>query len=268
MPNLETLTQHNRERLTKAKEQYLGKTFSSNNFGDFIVIDYVNSNRVKIKFVNTEHEMFARLGDVLNGQVKDKSCETVYGVGIVGTKYKTKIPTGKSCKEYNTWKDMIKRCYHTNFKSKNKTYNDCISSENFKYYEYFYEWCHKQIGFSEHGFEIDKDLLVKGNKLYSENTCVFLPKEINYVLVKCNSSRGEYPIGVCFHKQRNKFLSNIRLNNGKKNYLGLFDTPEKAFNAYKEAKEEYLKELAEKWKDKIDPRAYHALINYTVEITD
>ena len=73
---------------------------------------------------------------------------------------------------------------------------------------------------------------------------------------------------MCFHKQRNKFLSNIRLNNGNKNYLGLFDTPEKAFQAYKIAKENYLKELAEKYKSQIDPRAYDALMNYQVEITD
>ena len=267
MPNLEILAQHNRERLAKAKEQYLGKTFSSNNFGDFIVVDYVNSGNITVEFIGTGYRTKTTTKEINQGKIADRLKPSVFGVGIIGNKYPTSI-NNKTLKVYKLWNSMIKRCYHTNFKSKNKTYNDCISSENFKYYEYFYEWCHKQIGFSEHGFEIDKDLLVKGNKLYSENTCVFLPKEINYVLVKCNSSRGEYPIGVCFHKQRNKFLSNIRLNNGKKNYLGLFDTPEKAFNAYKEAKEEYLKELAEKWKDKIDPRAYHALINYTVEITD
>ena len=265
MPNLEILAQHSGDRLAKAKEQYLGKTFSSNNFGDFIVVDYVNSNRVKIKFVNTKYEMFARIGDILNGQVKDKSCKTVYGVGVVGNKYKTRDDDKKI---YSLWCDMLRRCFSDAFKIKYKTYKDCTCSENFKSYEYFYEWCNKQIGFNEHTFEIDKDLLVKGNKLYSENTCVFLPKEINYVLVKCNSARGEYPIGVCFHKQRNKFLSNIRLNNGNKNYLGLFDTPEKAFQAYKIAKESYLKELAEKYKSQIDPRAYKALMNYQVEITD
>ena len=56
--------------------------------------------------------------------------------------------------------------------------------------------------------------------------------------------------------------------NGKSTYLGIYNTETEAFKAYKQTKENYLKELAEKWKDKIDPRAYHALINYTVEITD
>ena len=53
MPNLEILAQHNRERLAKAKEQYLGKTFSSNNFGDFIVVDYVNNNDITVEFIGT-----------------------------------------------------------------------------------------------------------------------------------------------------------------------------------------------------------------------
>ena len=264
MPNLEILAQHNRERLAKAKEQYLGKTFSSNNFGDFIVVDYVNSTRVKIKFINTEHEMFARVGDILNGQVKDKSCKTVYGVGVVGAKYPSTI-NGVRTKEYVLWTHMLQRCYSDSFKKKNPTYIDCTCSENFKSYEYFYEWCHKQIGFSEYSFEIDKDLLVKGNKVYSENTCILLPKEINSALSVKKSQRGQYLIGV--RKSDKKFLARCRTGTGERR-SGTYDTEIEAFNAYKQAKENYLKQLAEKWKGQIDERAYNALMNYQVEITD
>lgn len=56
--------------------------------------------------------------------------------------------------------------------------------------------------------------------------------------------------------------------NGEVIHLGYFDTPEEAFYAYKPVKEAYIKALAEKWKDQIDTRAYEALMNWTIEITD
>ena len=145
-------------------------------------------------------------------------------------------------------------------------------SDNFKHYEYFYEWCNKQVGFNDYddshkSFEIDKDLLVKGNTLYSENTCIFVPKYINTVLTKSDRTRGCNVIGVNFHKSSNKFQARLCKVN-KSIYLGIYNTEIEAFHAYKTAKESYLKELSNKWKDKIDIRAYNALMNYQVEITD
>ena len=141
-------------------------------------------------------------------------------------------------------------------------------SDKFKSYEYFYEWCHNQIGFGECGFQLDKDLLVKGNKVYSENTCVFIPKEINILLTKRDASRGKYLIGVSWNKTGNAFKARVSKNKGRSEYLGSFKTELEAFNAYKEAKESFIKEQAEKWKGKIDERAYNALMSYEVDITD
>ena len=157
-------------------------------------------------------------------------------------------------------------------KKKYPTYKDCEVSENFKSYEYFYEWCHKQIGFGVDGngnpFQLDKDLLIKGNKVYSESTCVFIPAEVNTLLVKRTASRGEYLIGIYWNKKASAFVARVRKNTGKSEFLGYFKTELEAFKAYKQAKEEFIKEQANEWKDKIDVRAYEALMNYTVEITD
>ena len=68
-------------------------------------------------------------------------------------------------------------------------------------------------------------------------------------------------------KHRRKYKATISKNNVKL-YLGLFDTPEEAFQAYKTAKEEYIKEVADKGKESISPKVYRAMYNYKVEITD
>jgi hypothetical protein len=108
---------------------------------------------------------------------------------------------------------------------------------------------------------IDKDILIKGNKIYSPETCIFVSRKINSLFVKCNKSRGQSPIGVCKH--------------GKKYYvrcssmgIGSFKTIEEAFNAYKQYKEDYIKQVADEYKNKIPKKLYDALYKYEVEITD
>ena len=123
------------------------------------------------------------LKEVKTGSVKDKLLPTVLGIGIVGDKYPTKVD-GKHTKEYSIWRGLFKRCYDEKFHKNNITYVECEVVSKFVYYDKFFDWCQNQIGFGIDGFEIDKDLLVKGNKYYSEDFCVFLPKEINTALTK------------------------------------------------------------------------------------
>ena len=245
----------------------VGKVCKSNLSGDFKILKYNNSENVEIQFTNTGYRKVAVMKEVRNGEVKDHFSPSVYGVGILGTKYPPSM-SGRNTKEYNLWQNMLQRCYSDTFQKKQPTYEGCKCSENFKYYEYFYEWCHKQIGFSNQGWHLDKDLLIKGNKVYSESTCVFLPKEINLLLIKRESLRGEYLIGVYWHKTNKAFAAQVSKSKGKQECLGYFNTEIEAFNAYKTAKEAFIKEQANEWKSQIDYRAYEALMNYTVEITD
>ena len=150
---------------------------------------------------------------------------------------------------------------------KKPTYIGCEVSNKFKNYEYFYEWCQKQIGFANKDWQLDKDLLIKGNKIYSESTCVFIPREINSLLTKSTATRGEYLIGVTFEKSRGRFISQISINS-RSVKIGRFKTEIEAFKAYKIAKENVLRGLAEKWKSQIDHRAYEALMGYEVNIDD
>ena len=245
----------------------VGKVFKSLNSGDFKILKYNDNRNVEVQFLKTGFKTVAQLGHIRSGKVKDLYSPSVFGVGIIGVKYPIS-EGGVLTKEYVLWCHMLERCYSDKSKKKRPTYKDCEASENFKSYEYFYEWCHSKIGFGNEGWHLDKDLLIKGNKIYSEDSCIFIPSEINSLLTKREASRGEYLIGVSRHKKDNAFVARVNKNKGKREHLGYFKTEIEAFNAYKEAKESFIKEQAEKWKGKIDERAYNALINYTVNIDD
>ena len=245
----------------------VGKVCQSKSSGDFKILRYNNKTNVEIQFLKTGFEAVVELGSIRNGYVKDRYAPSVYGLGIVGTKYQIRV-NGTLTKEYELWTGMLERCYSDTFKKKQPTYKDCEVSDNFLYYEYFYEWCNEQIGFGIEGFELDKDLLIKGNKVYSEDSCIFLHKDINLLLTKRTASRGKHLIGVFWCNTNKAFIAQVSKNKGKSERLGSFNTEMEAFNAYKQAKEAFVKEQAEKWKDQIDIRAYNALMKYEVNIDD
>lgn len=191
----------------------------------------------------------------------------VYGKGIYELgKYKSKIER-KQTIEYETWKAMLRRCYCENNLIINPSYVGCLVSNSFLNYQYFAEWCNDQIGFGNCGWCLDKDLLIKGNKIYSEDTCCFVPAELNVLFTKRNASRGKFPIGVNYHKGQKKYNSKITIF-GKQKNLGSFNCPNEAFNLYKIEKEKHIKFLADKYKNLIDIKIYQALYEYEVNIND
>lgn len=259
---------HKEKRRLANKLKYEGYRFKTKT-GECEVVEYTNNENVLVRFVNTGYEKVVKLKAITCGNVRDCTASTVYGVGIVGeTTLKTK---GKDAVEYVLWKGMLARCYDDNIKQKYPSYDLSGVVENFKHFEKFINWCSEQIGYGaidEKGrkFNLDKDILVKGNKLYSEDTCCFVPHEINAVLTHRKKVKSKYPIGVSFNKSKGKFEAYCCSMTTR--YLGTYLTPEEAFEAYKRAKENHIQYLANKWVDHIDPRAYEALINYRVEITD
>ena len=245
----------------------VGKVCKSKSSGDFKILKYNDTANVEIQFLKTGYEAAVELGNIKKGDVKDPYVPSVFGVGITGTKYLITI-SGVKTREYALWKNMLQRCYSDAYRNKRPTYEGCKVSDNFKSYEYFYEWCHKQIGFGNQGWHLDKDLLTKGNKVYSEDSCIFIPSEINTLLIKRAASRGEYLIGVSWYSKSKAFVARVNKSKGGSEYLGLFNTEIEAYNAYKIAKESFVKEQANKWKSQIDPRTYNALMNYEVDIDD
>lgn len=201
----------------------------------------------------------------------NKSSKLVQGIGTKGTEYPT-WDGKKILKEYAVWGSMLHRCTEKVWATR-PSYIGTTCSDNFKSYSFFYEWCQTQVGFSEkdnHGkyWHLDKDLLVKGNKVYSENVCVFLPADINQLFTKRDRNRGDYPLGVSKHKRDKTYSATCNCGKDNQIFLGNYSTPLEAFLAYKKAKEAYIKQVAEQYKDVIDPRAYKALLEYEVNIDD
>lgn len=258
-----------KQSLIKAKLKYEGKTFTTKGYGDLVVLEYRGAFAVDVKFLNTGYVTTTRAESINDGSVRDYLVPSVFGVGILGTPYNTK---GGLSREYTLWCRSLRRCYNEKSLDASPTYKGCTVSENFRYFPYFKDWCSKQIGFDSKDdkgkpYVLDKDILVKGNKIYSEATCCFVPNDVNVIMTNSKSSRGKYPVGVTYEPRNGKYQATLSLY-GTNTSLGYYITIEDAFCVYKQAKEAYIKEVANKWKDRIDPRVYEALMNYQVEITD
>ena len=191
----------------------------------------------------------------------------VFGVGFNDKIRPAKVDC-KNVKEYVLWQDMLKRCFSEKYQTRYPTYKGCNVSDNFLSYAFFYDWCHNQIGFGKvddkgRSWCLDKDLLFVGNKTYSETACVFVPNEINVFFIDSGKARGEYPLGVSFHKRVGKFSAYCKVN-GKLQHLGYFNTPEEAFAVYKPFKENLCKQLALKWQHEIDERLFNAMMKWEV----
>lgn len=162
---------------------------------------------------------------------------------------------------------MFTRCYSTSYHKTRPSYIGCHVDAKFHNFSEFVEWAELQYCFDHPKSELDKDLLIKGNKIYSPENCVFIPQEVNTLLTKTDAKRGDEPIGVTFSVSKQLYEAKMSVY-GKQVSLGYFNNPVDAFNRYKQAKESHIKELASKYRDLIDPRTYLALTTYTVNITD
>lgn len=188
---------------------------------------------------------------------------TVYDIGVNDWSGKVRI-NGKLIPEYTLWRSMLQRCKqfkdsgvycHGDWTSMTLFISSVGGIENYD----------KAIN---DNWQLDKDILIKGNKFYSEETCCFVPREINLLLTKRQKCRGDFPIGVVWHKPSNSIVAQLSTGESGTKYLGMFRNEVDAFNRYKIEKEKYIKIVAEKWKGIIADNVYNALMNYEVSIDD
>ena len=207
-----------------------------------------------------------------NGGIKCPYEKRVYGVGYLGEgKYKV-TENGKQTKCYKVWHDMFRRCYDKKYKEKHLTYINCVVCEEWLCFQNFAKW------YEENYYEVegqrmclDKDILVKHNKIYSSDTCIFVPQAINTLFVKRQNDRGDSVIGTS--PKNGKYMVQCGIINpgtgkSKQEYLGYYNTQEKGFEVYKYYKEKNIKQIADYYKDRIPDKLYDALYDYEVEIND
>lgn len=244
----------------------VGEKYITNEGFKVEILEYNGCYNCKILFNEKEIRENVHYSHIKNGKVKNYNFPQIYGIGYIGVgRYNTYSKVGEIYL-YNRWSHTIKRCYDYKTLQRKPSYKGVTVCEEWHNFQNFAAWFEENYNPEiMQGWELDKDILIKGNKIYSPETCCFVPKEINTLFTKGNSRRGEYPIGVS--KKGNKFQAVI-INNYLITSTCTHKTPEEAFRVYKTSKESHIKEVANKWRGKISEEVYHALHNYQVEITD
>lgn len=170
--------------------------------------------------------------------------KTVYGIGINDAGYVVQPRVnGKNqiCPFYKVWYSMFSRCYSNKAVARNPTYAGCVVSNEWHQFSLFKSWMDKQ---DWEGNQLDKDLLVKDNKVYGPDTCVFISKGLNTFMTESLRSRGDCPIGVCYEPSTGKYKAQCHDPSKGQVYLGLHETPEQAHCVYRRFKYKAALELA------------------------
>lgn len=238
------------------------------------IVEYNNSDDIIVEFQDAyKAKVHAAYREFNNGSVKNPYYPSVYDVGITGSKYPTRIDGGHQIKEYNAWKTMLVRCFDKEYKEKHPTYANATCCDEWLLFENFYEWLHSQPNFDKwlnnNGWNLDKDIIVKRNKLYSPETCCLVPNNVNKLFVKGEALRGDCPIGVCKNDYGYGAYCHNPITN-KQEFLGYHSTKSRAFLAYKKRKEMIIKQVAQEEYNKgsITRECYEAMMKYEVEIDD
>lgn len=240
-----------------------------NKYGTYAkIIDYQNWENVIVEFQDEyKYKLHTTYQNFKNGELRNPYDKHICGIAYIGIgDYLIKDPlTNKSTEEYSRWSGIIHRCYDPN--DKNKAYHDCKVSEEWLCFQEFAKWHFENYySIDNEKMRIDKDILFKGNKIYSADKCVFVPEKINLLFKNNKSQRGSSYIGVS--KTDGYIRAGCSDENGKYQYLGVYKDELTAFYVYKKYKESVIKKVAEEYKDKIPLKLYKAMCEYEVDLYD
>lgn len=252
----------------KTTEEFIAESISIYGEGafDYSKADYNGGHKPITLICKNGHEIHPLPSNHLRGFgchicAHESQKRNAYGNGINDMINTRNMPFEKC------WRHMMERCYNPKILDKFPTYKGCTVCPEWHYLSNFKRWFEDPANGYREGYHLDKDILVKGNKVYSPDTCCFVPKEINILIKTMPKGKKGLPKGVTFKGK--SYVAVVEIG-GVRYRSERFSTPEAAFLAYKKAKEQYVKELAEKYykEDKITERVYRALLDYRVDITD
>lgn len=232
-----------------------------NKYGSVMKIVEYNTNKdIVVEFQDEyKHRVHTGYNAFKNGSVQNITDRTRGGVGYMGVGPYSSITHHTF---YSIWSGIIKRCYDEKALERNPSYRGCELAEEWCCFQNFASWCEENYYEIEgEVMNLDKDILYKGNMIYSPETCVFVPQRINVVFTQRNRSKYDLPVGC--HKHGNSIQVAC-----EGVHLGSFSNVEEAFKVYKEYKENSIKKLADEYKNQIPDILYEAMYNYTIDIDD
>ena len=166
---------------------------------------------------------------------------------------------------------MVSRCYDDKYLQRNPNYKGCTVSEDFYELENFMINIRKVSNFevwaTQEGWQLDKDLFVQNNKVYSVATCCFLPKKLNITFQGGGQKKGnDLPNGVVVGKARvgaATYIAQCVGDKGSNRHVGTYTTAEEAFIAYSKAKQRLVARLTFDYFEHLDDITIDKLLSYT-----
>lgn len=245
-----------------------GDIFCTNQGSSCVVVEVNSSSSILVRFIDEyAFSRRCRADHLRNGSLKNPYYPSVYGAGYLGVGGVSPTLNGRSTLCGERWRQMLKRCYERSYQEKNPTYVGVAVCPEWHNFQNFAEWHASQPGSSNRDFELDKDLAIIGSRIYSPETCTFVPGRIN-CLIGVRSKDNGLQTGVSWHRKSGKFQVDCRDERGIPRFLGWYDSPSVAASVYSDFKQGVLKAVAEQFKGVIDPRVFHNLYSYKVPSID
>lgn len=238
----------------------IGTVWSTKHSGSCTIVGVTNRKNLTVVF-GDGYKTNCALRSLKLGNVLNPYCPKIYGVGFLGEgEYLAKVD-GKISPFYDAWRGTLRRSYDASWLVRNPTYAGASVTADWHNYQTFCAWSESQK--FEAGFKLDKDLLGNGDKVYSPSTCVYLPNELNCLIADHWREGRGLPRGVYKRAGNNRtgkiYAAAVRWI-GRSRSWAYYCSAEEAGEAYKVAKEAYMKERALYWKGRIESRAFETLM--------
>lgn len=245
----------------KLSKGEVGKRYNTSSGGVCEIVRYINAKDVEVQFLDEHrHRVKTEMGNIRRGNVRNPFTKSVFGVGFLGSGVFTSKTGGKQTLEYIVWNSMMARCYGRLFQESNPTYVGCSVHPDWHNFQNFADWYVNQE-FYGLGYELDKDLLCKGNKVYSAETCCLVPRQLNTLLNTKKRGKNGLPVGVHKEVGSGRFRASYA-KYGKAKYLGVFLTAGEARKEYLIAKREHIKSVVSDWEGLVDKRVLKKILEW------
>lgn len=230
------------------------------------IVEYINNKDVLIRFLDSGNLVRTSYATFKNGKFKNPYIISVYGIGYFGEGIHKSSENNKMSHKYKTWHGMMRRCYDEEFRKRSKAYSEVTVCTEWHNYQNFGNWYEKNYyTIDGEQMQLDKDILIKGNRVYSPETCIFVPSRINGIFTKDSqtSSKGLPPLTFYEPERTKKYV--VRSHD---EYIGSFKTIEEAVKASNRYKEIMYKSAAYEYKGKIPEKLYKAMLDYAMDVTN